>query len=146
MVYDVVYSASATAEYCAIMQCHVWVITFAYINWLCGYVATMLFVASSQLYFDLKPRMWHTADAHHKGTGGCETDVILFGGNVRRKSNSEKHVVTGLSIFTFGKSMTQKLPNQAWFILFLPRKCIKKGIPFRYCNVLFFSMETTVLL
>ena len=45
--------------------------------------------------------MWHMACSYH--TEDNRTDVILFGGNIRRRSQAEKHVVTGLTILSFGK-------------------------------------------
>ena len=45
--------------------------------------------------------MWHMACSYHIEDN--RTDVLLFGGNIRRRSQAEKHVVTGLTIFSFGK-------------------------------------------
>ena len=48
----------------------------------------------------LKPRMWHMACAYH--IEGARTDAVLFGGNIQRQSNAEKHVQRGLTMFSFG--------------------------------------------
>ena len=45
--------------------------------------------------------MWHMACSCYYD--GCQTDVLLYGGNKHRQSGSERHVMTGLTIFTHGK-------------------------------------------
>lgn len=40
---------------------------------------------------------------------GGQTDVIVYGGNKRRKSKYEKNVMTDLMIFRFGESLCMSL-------------------------------------
>ena len=40
---------------------------------------------------------------------GARTDAVLFGGNIQRQSNAEKHVQRGLTMFSFGKALTNKI-------------------------------------
>ena len=53
--------------------------------------------------------MWHMACSYHMEDN--RTDVILFGGNIRRRSQAEKHVQTGLTIFSYGKSTYNMLAS-----------------------------------
>lgn len=48
----------------------------------------------------LIPRMHHMACSYH--IQDSQTDVIVFGGNIRRQSKFERNVVTLPIIFRFG--------------------------------------------
>jgi hypothetical protein len=48
----------------------------------------------------LTPRKYHMCSSHFVGEG--QTDVIVYGGNKRRKSKFERNVMTDMMIFRFG--------------------------------------------
>ena len=57
--------------------------------------------------------MWPMACSHFLSP--TTTDVLLFGGNKQRKSNQEKHVMSDLTIFSFGE--------QTWVLIQLCTCC-----------------------
>lgn len=65
----------------------------------------------------LMARMWQMTCSHHYGD--MRTDVIMFGGNKRRQSKFDKHVMTALTVFRFGivedlQSMCMSVICQHW--------------------------------
>ena len=57
---------------------------------------------SQQLKITLdRPRKYHMSCSYHKQER--QTDVFVFGGNKQRKSKYDRHVMTGLMVFHFGK-------------------------------------------
>ena len=61
-------------------------------NYLCEYV---------QLIVNTRARMFHMTSAYHR-SHDYSTDVIIFGGNIQRKSKFDKHVVTETRVLKFG--------------------------------------------
>ena len=45
--------------------------------------------------------MFHMTSAYYHNHD-CSTDVIIFGGNIKRKSKFDKHVVTEARVLKFG--------------------------------------------
>ena len=58
-------------------------------------------LSNAQLIVNTRARMLHmTSVYYHKHD--CSTDVIVFGGNIQRKSKFDKHVVTETRVLKFG--------------------------------------------
>ena len=58
-----------------------------------------------------RARMFHMTSVYYRNHDYC-TDVIIFGGNIQRKSKFDKHVVTETRMLKFGKlcSICMALP------------------------------------
>ena len=54
-----------------------------------------------QLIVNTRARMFHMTSAYHR-SHDYSTDVIIFGGNIQRKSKFDKHVVTETRVLKFG--------------------------------------------
>ena len=46
--------------------------------------------------------MFHMTSSYYHSHNHCSTDVIIFGGNIQRKSKFDKHVVTETRVLKFG--------------------------------------------
>ena len=50
-----------------------------------------------------RARMFQMTSAYYHHNHNYQTDAIIFGGNIQRKSKNDKHVVTEMRMLKFGE-------------------------------------------
>jgi len=56
----------------------------------------------TQLIVNTRARMFQMTSAYYRNHD-YQTDAIIFGGNIQRKSKNDKHVVTEMRVLKFGE-------------------------------------------
>ena len=81
-----------------------WVLDIASMAWkevgMCLYISFN--ILCTQLMVDTRARMFHMSNAYFCNHD-YQTDAIIFGGNIQRKSKFDKHVVTEMRVLKFGE-------------------------------------------
>ena len=65
----------------------------------CDYHSSGVF---TQLMVETRARMYQMTSAYYR-SHNYQTDAIIFGGNIQRKSKNDKNVVTEMRVLKFGE-------------------------------------------